>query len=66
MSEMYEKMMPTRSNNCKFDNLLCYVAMRVWHFSAFIKIVICHGFHYKGLFTLNQETQSKQKYMIGE
>ena len=32
----YEKMMPTRSNNCKCGYLLCYVAARVLHFSAFI------------------------------
>ena len=31
-----EKMMPTRSNNCKCGYLLCYVAVRVLHFSAFI------------------------------
>ena len=31
-----EVMMPTRSNNCKCGYLLCYVAMRVLHFSAFI------------------------------
>ena len=31
-----EKMMPTRSNNCKFCYLLCCVATRVLHFSAFI------------------------------
>ena len=66
MFEMYEKMMPTRSNNCKCGNLLCHVEVRVRHFSAFIKIVVCCGFHYKRLLTLNQETQSKQKYMIRE
>ena len=32
-----EKMMPTRSNNCKCGYLLCCVAVRVLHFSAFIK-----------------------------
>ena len=31
-----EKMMPTRSNNCRCGHLLCYVAARVLHFSAFI------------------------------
>ena len=31
-----EKMMPTRSNNCKCGYLPCYVAARVLHFSAFI------------------------------
>ena len=31
-----ENMMPTRSNNCKCGYLLCCVAMRVLHFSAFI------------------------------
>ena len=31
-----EKMMPTRSNNCKCGHLLCCVAARVLHFSAFI------------------------------
>ena len=33
-----EKMMPTRSNNCKCGYLLCYVAARVRQFSAFIDI----------------------------
>ena len=32
----YEKMIPTRSNNCKCGYLLWYVAVRVLHFSAFI------------------------------
>ena len=41
----YEKMMPTRSNNCKYGYLLCYVAARVLHFSAFIII-------YSSLFSL--------------
>ena len=31
-------MMSTRSNNCKCGYLLCYVAARVLHFSAFICI----------------------------
>ena len=31
-----EKVMPTRSNNCRCGHLLCYVAVRVLHFSAFI------------------------------
>ena len=31
-----EKMMPTRSNNCRCGLLLCHVATRVLHFSAFI------------------------------
>ena len=31
-----KKMMSTRSNNCKCGYLLCYVAARVLHFSAFI------------------------------
>ena len=31
-----EKMMPTRSNNCKRGHLLCHVAVRVLHFSGFI------------------------------
>ena len=29
-------MMPTGSNNCKCGYLLCYVATRALHFSAFI------------------------------
>ena len=33
-----KKMMSTRSNNCKCGYLLCYVAARVLHFSAFIVI----------------------------
>ena len=36
-----EKMMPTRSNNCKCGYLLCYVAARVLHFSAFILSCVC-------------------------
>ena len=32
----HEKMMSTRSNNRKCGYLLCYVAARVLHFSAFI------------------------------
>ena len=35
-----EKMMPTRSNICKCGHLLCYVAARVLHFSAFILIFL--------------------------
>ena len=35
-----EKMMPTRSNNCKCGHLLCYVAAKVLHFSAFVLILI--------------------------
>ena len=35
-----EKMMPSRSNNCKCGHLLCYVAVRVLHFSAFIIVVV--------------------------
>ena len=31
-----EKIMPTRSNNCKYGYLLCCVGVRVLHFSAFI------------------------------
>ena len=31
-----EKMIPTRSNNCKCGYLLCYVATMVLYFSAFI------------------------------
>ena len=34
-----EKMMPTRSNNYGCGHLLCYVAARVLHFSAFIIII---------------------------
>ena len=33
-----EKMMPTRSNNCRCGHLQCYVATRVLHFSAFIEV----------------------------
>ena len=33
-----EKMMPTRSNNCKCVFLLCCVAARVLHVSAFINV----------------------------
>ena len=35
-----EKMMPTRSNNCRCGHLLCYVATRVLHFSAFITLYV--------------------------
>ena len=35
-----KKIMSTRSNNCKCGYLLCYVAVRVLHFSAFILLVI--------------------------
>ena len=39
-----EKMMPTRSNNCKCGYLLCCVAARVLHFSAFIDQSIDRGY----------------------
>ena len=35
-----EKMVPTRFNNCRCCHLLCYVAARVLHFSAFIIMLI--------------------------
>ena len=35
-----KKMISTRSNNCKYGYLLCYVAARVRHFSAFIILVV--------------------------
>ena len=35
-----KKMMSARSNNCKYGYLLCDVAARVLHFSAFINKVI--------------------------
>ena len=35
-----KKMMSTRSNNCECGYLLCYVAARVLHFSAFINTVL--------------------------
>ena len=35
-----EKMMPTRFNNCRCGHLLCHVAVRVLHFSAFIIIAM--------------------------
>ena len=37
-----KKMMPPRSNNCRCGHLLCYVAMRVLHFSAFIVLASIH------------------------
>ena len=42
----YEKMMPTRSNNCKYGYLLCYVAVRVLHFSAFILYSVTYKYNY--------------------
>ena len=35
-----KKMTSIRSNNCKCGYLLCYVAARVLHFSAFIMVAI--------------------------
>ena len=60
-----EKMMQTtcRSNNCKCGHLLCYVASRVLHFSAFIDQSIweCNmaslivGFQIPGFFVCHME-----------
>ena len=36
-----EKLMPARSKNCRCGHLLCFVAKRVLHFSAFIFVCTC-------------------------
>ena len=46
-----KKMMLTRSNNCKCGYLLCYVAARVLHFSAFIYYT-CNVFRFDHLIVI--------------
>ena len=51
-----EKMMPTRSNNCKCGHLLCYVARRGLHFSTFISlsiIIVVQSFYMCVLYKLS-------------
>ena len=45
-----EKMMPTRSNNCKCGYLVCCVATRILHFSAFIIESFQTSLHQKDAF----------------
>ena len=45
-----EKMMPTRSNNCKCGYLVCCVATRILHFNAFVIESFQTSLHQKDAF----------------
>ena len=55
----YEKMMPTRSNNCKCGYLLCCVATRVLHFSALIFVYINISHHIPHAFVVFNVIKNK-------